>query len=172
MSNNERKSVAASGKGTFWYCCSNWIAIIVPIELFLLLYLHWCCCFKCIIDIGFTSTLSSSQFTFPCILATGEPPLHLAVSVVLAVRRALQASRLETGLNGWWRLGQKFSLAKISFWVLSNWSIGAWKCNLENHDIPTDRPTNQRTDRRGHKEVTPPIIRTQYFSNKCFWSCR
>ena len=40
----------------------------------------------------------------PCLAAIGEPPICTGVSVLCAIRDALNSVRQELGLRGWWQL--------------------------------------------------------------------
>ena len=42
-------------------------------------------------------------------IATGEPPLCMSVSVLFALRNAVDAARIDAGNSGWYRMG-KFKL--------------------------------------------------------------
>ena len=39
-------------------------------------------------------------------VATGEPAICMAVSVFFAIRDALNSSRKDSGINGWWQFGK------------------------------------------------------------------
>ena len=46
----------------------------------------------------------------------------LGVSVVLAVRRALRASREQAGLQGWWKLGRRNNVTSASIEALDTYT--------------------------------------------------
>ena len=45
--------------------------------------------------------------------ATGEPGLLMAISVLFAMRNALESSRQDAGLSGWWQLDGPATVEKI-----------------------------------------------------------
>ncbi len=53
--------------------------------------------------------MSSKQYGTLCLTATGEPPLCMSVSVLFALRSAVDAARSDAGNPGWYRMG-KFPL--------------------------------------------------------------
>ncbi len=44
------------------------------------------------------------------ILATGEPPLCMSVSVLFALRNAVCAARSDSGISDWYQMGKSYIL--------------------------------------------------------------